>query len=176
MQEALAEWGGISVRYSEHRGREYWPVLRLRNALGASWEEMFRGWGVGAIAKANEPDYRCFMQVEKLKYVIWAKEMDRAVGFYCEVFDAKIVRRSDVMAEVAIAGSLLCIHGGGKGKRTWTGLSFQVGDLFAACDVLRVAGGLVLREPEDTPEEPAHLAMCADPEGNEIMLTLQRRN
>ncbi len=116
------------------------------------------------------------MQVEKLKYIIWAKEMERAVRFYCEVFDAQIVRRSDVMAELAIAGSLLGIHGGGEGKRTWTGLSFQVGDLFAACDALRVGGGLVLREPEDTPEEPAHLAMCADTEGNEIMLTIRRRN
>ena len=91
------------------------------------------------------------MQVEKLKYVIWAKEMDRAVRFYCEVFDGRIVRRSDVMAEIEIAGSLLGIHGGGEGKRTWTGLSFQVGDLFAACDVLRKAGGLLLREPDDTP-------------------------
>ena len=116
------------------------------------------------------------MQVEKLKYVIWAKDLDRAVRFYREVFDADIVRRSDVMAEVAIAGSLLGIHGGGEGKRTWTGLSFQVGDLFAACDVLKNAGGLVLREPENTPEEPAHLAMCADPEGNEIMLTHRRSN
>jgi len=114
------------------------------------------------------------MHVEKLKYIIWAKEMDRAVRFYCEAFDAQIVRRSDVMAEVAIAGSLLGIHGGGEGKRTWTGLSFQVGDLFAACALLKDAGGLVLREPQDTPEEPAHLAMCADPEGNEIMLTVHR--
>ena len=116
------------------------------------------------------------MHVEKLKYIIWAKEMDRAVRFYCDVFDARIVRRSDVMSEVEIAGSVVGIHGGGEGKRTWTGLSFQVSDLFAACDMLRDAGGLVLREPEDSPEEPAHLAMCADPEGNEIMLTLQRRN
>jgi predicted enzyme related to lactoylglutathione lyase len=114
------------------------------------------------------------MRVEKLKYIIWAKDMERAVRFYREVFDAQIVRQSDVMAEVAIAGSLVGIHGGGEGARTWTGLSFQVGDLFAACDALRKGGGLVLREPADTPEEPAHLAMCADPEGNEIMLTRPR--
>ncbi len=138
---------------------------------------MFPGMrAAGAIAKAMKPGYRCCMQVEKLKYVIWAKELDRAVRFYQEVFDAQILRQSDVMAELAIAGSLLCIHGGGEGKRTWTGLSFQVSDLIAACDLLSKAGGRVLREPEDTPEEPAHLAMCADPEGNEIMLTRQRRN
>lgn len=115
------------------------------------------------------------MQVEKLKYIIWAQDMERAVRFYCGVFDAQVVRKSDVMAELSIAGSLIGIHGGGEGRRTWTGLSFQVADLFGACDALRTAGGLVLREPEDTPEEPAHLAMCADPEGNEIMLTRKRQ-
>jgi len=116
------------------------------------------------------------MQVEKLKYIIWAQDMARAVRFYCEVFDAEVVRQSEVMAELAICGSTLGIHGGGEGKRTWTGLSFQMGDHFAACDALRAGGGTVLRPPEDTPEEPAHLAMCADPEGNEIMLTRKRQS
>ena len=115
------------------------------------------------------------MHVDKLKYLIWAKDMARAVGFYQEVFDAEVIRQSQVMAELLIAGSTLGIHSGGEGKRTWTGLSFQVGDLFAACDLLRAAGGSVLRQPEDTAEEPAHLAMCADPEGNEIMLTIPRQ-
>lgn len=114
------------------------------------------------------------MHVEKLKYIIWAADLPRALRFYTSVFDAEILRQSEVMAEVSVAGSVIGIHGGGEGKATWTGLSFQVADLFAACDVLRAAGGSVLREPEDTPEEPAHLAMCRDPEGNEIMLTRPR--
>ena len=115
------------------------------------------------------------MRVDKLKYLIWAQDMARAVAFYRTVFDAEVVRQSEVMTELLIAGSTLGIHNGGEGKRTWTGLSFQVGDLFAACDLLQAAGGSVLRQPEDTPEEPAHLAMCADPEGNEIMLTIPRQ-
>ncbi len=115
------------------------------------------------------------MHVEKLKYIVWAQDLERAVGFYRDVFDAELVRQSEVMAELTIAGATLGIHGGGEGARTWTGLSFQIGDLFAACATLKAAGGSVLREPEDTPEEPAHLAMCADPEGNEIMLTVPRR-
>ena len=115
------------------------------------------------------------MHVDKLKYIIWAQDTNRAVRFYRDVFEAEIVRQSDVMAEIKIAGSTIGIHSGGEGKRTWTGLAFQVGDLFAACDALKAAGGSVLREPEDTPEEPAHLAMCADPEGNEIMVTVPRR-
>ena len=114
------------------------------------------------------------MRVEKLKYIIWAADLPRAIRFYTSVFDAEIVRQSDVMADVSVAGSIIGIHGGGEGKPTWTGLSFQVADLFAACDALRAAGGAVLREPEDTAEEPAHLAMCRDPEGNEIMLTRPR--
>jgi len=115
------------------------------------------------------------MQVEKLSYIIWAKDLDRAIRFYGEVFDAQIVRRTEQITEIRIAGSLIGIHGGGGGKRTWTGLNFQFPDLVAACGVLKTAGGLVLREPEDTPEEPAHLAMCVDTEGNEIMLTRPRR-
>lgn len=114
------------------------------------------------------------MHVEKLKYIIWAADLPRALKFYTLVFDAEVIRQSDVMADVSVAGSIIGIHGGGEGKPTWTGLSFQVADLFAACDALRAAGGSVLREPEDTPEEPAHLAMCRDPEGNEIMLTRAR--
>jgi predicted enzyme related to lactoylglutathione lyase len=115
------------------------------------------------------------MHVEKLKYIIWAKDIGRAVRFYREVFDAELVRQSEVMAELVIAGSTIGIHSGGEGKRTWTGMSFQVSDLFAACAALRAAGGVVLKEPEDTPEEPAHLAMCADTEGNEIMITRLRQ-
>lgn len=114
------------------------------------------------------------MRVEKLKYVIWAQDLSGAVAFYRQVFQAEVVRESNVMAELVIAGAILGIHGGGQGQRTWTGLNFQVDDLFAACDALTAAGGEVLRPPVDTPEEPAHLAMCVDPDGNEIMITRRR--
>ena len=65
---------------------------------------------------------------------------------------------------------------GRRGKRTWTGLSFQVGDLFEAVVAVGAAGGDILREPEDTPGEPADLAMWADTEGNEFMLTRKRHS
>ena len=114
------------------------------------------------------------MRVEKLKYIIWAKNLSDAVSFYRQVFGAEVAHESEVMAELVIAGGVLGIHGGGKGERTWTGLNFQVDDLFAACAALTAAGGEVLRPPMDTPEEPAHLAMCVDPDGNEIMITRRR--
>jgi len=114
------------------------------------------------------------VRVEKLKYIIWAKELSGAVAFYRRVFGAEVTHQSEVMAELVVAGGILGIHGGGQGQRTWTGLNFQVDDLFAACDALKAAGGEVLRPPVDTPEEPAHLAMCVDRDGNEIMITRQR--
>jgi lactoylglutathione lyase len=114
------------------------------------------------------------MHVERLKYIIWAVDMGRAVRFYRDVFDGEVLRESEVVSEVRIAGSVIGIHGGGEGGRTWTGLAFQVADLFAGCALVRTHGGSVEKEPEDTPEEPAHLAMCVDSEGNEIMLTKAR--
>jgi DNA-binding XRE family transcriptional regulator len=46
----MAEKVGISVRYTQSiEAGEYWPalptLLKLRKALGGSWEEMFRGCG-----------------------------------------------------------------------------------------------------------------------------------
>jgi lactoylglutathione lyase len=114
------------------------------------------------------------VRVEKLKYMIWAKDLPRAVTFYRQVFGADVAHESGVMAELVIAGGIIGIHSGGQGQRTWTGLNFQVDDLFSACDALTAAGGEVLRPPVDTPEEPAHLAMCVDPDGNEIMITRRR--
>jgi predicted enzyme related to lactoylglutathione lyase len=116
------------------------------------------------------------MRVERLKYIIWAKDMARAARFYREVFDGEVLRENEVMCEFRIADSIVGIHSGGESERTWTGMAFQVGDLFEGCALIKKCGGQVLREPVDTPEEPAHLAMCMDSEGNEIMLTRARQH
>ena len=114
------------------------------------------------------------MRVERLKYILWAVDMERAIGFYTHLFEGKVSRRNEVMCDIEILGSTLGIHSGGEGGRTWTGLAFQVADLFEGCAQVIAHGGLVTRPPEDTPEEPAHLAMCVDSEGNEFMLTKAR--
>ena len=66
------------------------------------------------------------MNVERVKYVIWANDMDRALNFYETVFDGEIIKRSEVISEVVVAGSTIGIHGGGEGSLTWTGMTFQV--------------------------------------------------
>lgn len=114
------------------------------------------------------------MTVERLKYVIWAADMARAVDFYVRVFGGTVLKQNDIISEVAIAGGVIGIHGGGEGGRTWTGLSFQVPDVIAGAAEITAAGGQCLREPQPENGEPPHLAMCVDPEGNEIMLTRKR--
>jgi lactoylglutathione lyase len=114
------------------------------------------------------------MRVEKLKYIIWAVDMIRAVQFYKGVFEAEVLRENEIVTDLGVAGGIIGVHCGGEGKRTWTGMAFQVADLFEGSAAVKRFGGQVLREPEDTPEEPAHLAMCVDSEGNEFMLTKAR--
>ena len=116
------------------------------------------------------------MKVECVKYIIWAVDLKRAARFYREVFGAEIVRESAVICELAVGGATIGIHGGGDGGRTWTGLSFQVTDVIAGSKEVVTGGGSLSREPQPEGNEPPHLAMCVDPEGNEFMLTRSRQN
>jgi hypothetical protein len=86
----------------------------------------------------------------------------------------RVLKQNSVIAEVEILGSVIGIHSGGEGKRTWTGLSFQVPDVIVGAREVVAAGGQVVREPEPENGEPPHLAMCVDPEGNEFMLSRKR--
>lgn len=114
------------------------------------------------------------MQVEKLKYTIWAVNAARAALFYETVFGASIVRQNPQITELAVAGGLIAIHGGGEGKQTWTGLTFQVADVVAGAAEVIAAGGKCPREPQPENGEPPHLAMCEDTDGNQIMLSRAR--
>jgi predicted enzyme related to lactoylglutathione lyase len=114
------------------------------------------------------------MNVERVKYVIWAANMQRAVDFYVRVFGGSVLKQNEIIGEISICGAVIGIHGGGEGKRTWTGLSFQVSDVIAGAAEIVAAGGQLVREPQPENGEPPHLAMCVDSEGNEIMLTRKR--
>ena len=114
------------------------------------------------------------MQVLKVKYVLWAADWQRCLHFYRDLFGGTITLEMEVWSEIVVAGATLGIHGGGEGKRTWTGLSFQLDDLRSGIAKLLECGGALASEPNDTPEDPLHLAMCIDPEGNEFMMTQRR--
>jgi predicted enzyme related to lactoylglutathione lyase len=114
------------------------------------------------------------MHIERVKYVIWAADMDRAVRFYRDLCGGRVLKQNSVIAEVEILGSVIGIHSGGEGKRTWTGISFQVPDVVAAAHEVVAAGGTISRETEPENGEPAPLAICVDPDGNEFMLFRKR--
>ena len=115
------------------------------------------------------------MKVLKVKYALWAKDWERCVAFYRDLFGGEVTLYMEVWSEVVVENAIIGIHGGGEGKRTWTGLSFQVDDLRGFIEKLKEHGGQLASEPVDTPEDPLHLAMCIDPEGNEFMMTCPRK-
>lgn len=114
------------------------------------------------------------MRVERVKYIIWAANVDRAIGFYRDLFGAEVLKKNEVISEVSVAGAIIGIHGGGEGKRTWTGMSFQVADVVEGAKEVVAAGGQLTNDPQPENGEPPHLAMCVDTEGNEIMLFRKR--
>jgi len=116
------------------------------------------------------------MQVTKVKYVIWAQDVDRCLGFYRDLFGGTISFQTDVWSEIVVCDATIGVHGDGEGKRTWTGLSFQLDDLRQGIEKLKECGGELSREPTDTEEDPLHLAMCIDLEGNEFMMTQLRQH
>ncbi|WP_411827901.1 VOC family protein [Luteolibacter sp. AS25] len=114
------------------------------------------------------------MKVTKVKHVLWAADWQRCLKFYKELFGGVVSFEMEVWSEIVVAGSTIGIHGGGEGQRTWTGLSFQVDDLREGIRLLKDCGGDLTAEPTDTEEDPLHLAMCVDTEGNEFMMTMKR--
>ncbi len=114
------------------------------------------------------------MQVEKLKYTIWAADAARAARFYVECFGGRVVRQNPHITEVEVAGGLIAIHGGGEGGKTWTGLTFQVADVVAGASEVVGSGGRCEQEPRPEDGQPPHLAMCEDTERNQIMLSRAR--
>jgi len=114
------------------------------------------------------------MIVERVKYVIWAADLARASEFYQKTFGAEVVRENSHISELEIAGATLGIHGGGEGKRTWTGISLQVADVVAGAAEVVANGGGLTREPQEEDGEAPHLAMCFDTDGNEFMLIRKR--
>ncbi|MGY8643507.1 MAG: VOC family protein [Verrucomicrobiales bacterium] len=116
------------------------------------------------------------MKVEKVKYVLWVKDMDKAISFYRDLFGGEVSIQTETWSEVVVCGSNIGLHSDGSGERTWTGLSFQLEDLLSGIEELKAAGGDLTSEPNDTPEDPLHLAMCVDLDGNEFMMTQRREH
>lgn len=115
------------------------------------------------------------MIVERVKYLIWAADVERAVNFYTQCFGATIERSNPAVTDLTIGGATIGIHSGGDAKGTWTGIAIQIADVVAAAREVEQAGGKLSRPVStDEGDDSPHLAMCVDTDGNQFMLTRKR--
>jgi predicted enzyme related to lactoylglutathione lyase len=111
------------------------------------------------------------MKLQKVKTMLLAQDMQRALQFYQDVFALQCSVQSDSWSEMTFGDAIIALHGGGNGARSPTDLSLQVDNIETACQHIEQAGGKVLTPPHRRPGEPIVLAVFSDTEGNEVMLT-----
>ncbi|MEZ6187536.1 MAG: VOC family protein [Planctomycetota bacterium] len=111
------------------------------------------------------------MELQTVKYMLWAQDMDRAVAFYRDVVGLQPGFVSPGWSELKHGDAVVALHGGGDGSVRETGLSFQVADVEAACREVEAGGGTIRKAPQARPGEPIKLAEVTDPEGNGVMFT-----
>jgi len=108
---------------------------------------------------------------EKIKFMLLAADMRRAVRFYKTVFGLDEIFVSDFWSELSFGNAILAFHGGHDGTVNPTGLSLQFEDVFAVVDLIETAGGRILDLPMQREGEPILLGRFRDPEGNEGFIT-----
>jgi predicted enzyme related to lactoylglutathione lyase len=111
------------------------------------------------------------MPVQKVKYMLLAQDMDRAVKFYSGVFGFQEGFVSEHWSELLFGDAIIAFHGGGDGTPNPTGLSIQVDDATKTASAITHAGGTILEHPVLREGEPIKLGRFRDAEGNEVMLT-----
>ena len=111
------------------------------------------------------------MSTEKVKNVLMAQDMGRALDFHTQVFGFIRGFESDHWSELMHGDAVIAFHGGGDGSKNVTGLSIQVSDALATAKVIQATGGQIVELPYQREGEPIMLGFFQDTEGNEIMLT-----
>jgi predicted enzyme related to lactoylglutathione lyase len=111
------------------------------------------------------------MRPEKVKFMLLAADMNRAVGFYCSALGFDKIFVSDFWSELCIGDAIVALHGGHDGSVNPTGLSLQFADVFEAAARITAVGGNILEAPIQREGEPILLGRYRDPEGNEGFIT-----
>ncbi|TDU81090.1 putative enzyme related to lactoylglutathione lyase [Prosthecobacter fusiformis] len=111
------------------------------------------------------------MRPEKVKFMLLAVNMRRAVRFYTSTLGFQEVFVSEFWSELACGDAILALHGGHDGSVNPTGLSLQYEDVFEVAALIDKAGGKILDSPVQREGEPILLGRFRDPEGNEGFIT-----
>jgi predicted enzyme related to lactoylglutathione lyase len=109
--------------------------------------------------------------LEKIKFMLLAQQMGRAVAFYQGIFGLKPIFVSDSWSELEHGGAVIALHGGHSGRPNPTGLTLQVADALEAAAQVEQHGGRVLEVPNQRPGDVVMTGRFADPEGNQVFLT-----
>ena len=102
------------------------------------------------------------MEVEAVKYMVMAQDMERGVAFYKNVIGLVVNSKSEMWTESGFGDAIIALHGGGSREPSSTELSFQGNDIEAAGKEVVEGGGRVLSGLSDRPAEPIRLSDLAD--------------
>ncbi|MBL9177199.1 MAG: VOC family protein [Verrucomicrobiaceae bacterium] len=111
------------------------------------------------------------MKPEKVKFMLMAADMRRAVAFYRDVIGLEEVFVSDFWTELRHGDAIIALHGGHDGSRNPTGLSFQYEDVLVMAERIAEAGARILQPPRQREGDPVLLGIFRDAEGNEVFIT-----
>ena len=111
------------------------------------------------------------MKPEKVKFMLMAVDMKRAVAFYRDVIGLEEVFVSEFWTELRHGDAIIALHGGHDSSRNPTGLSFQYEDVLAIAEKIAKSGAKILQSPEQREGEPILLGVFRDAEGNEVFIT-----
>jgi len=111
------------------------------------------------------------MKPEKVKFMLMAADMRRALRFYRDVIGLDEVFVSEFWTELRHGDAIIALHGGHDGSRTATGLSFQFPDVLAKVEAIREAGAKILQMPQQREGDPILLGIYRDAEGNEVFVS-----
>lgn len=114
------------------------------------------------------------MRVLSGKVMIYVSDMERAVSFYSEVFDAKITLESSHFTEMLLGDQFtLALHlGNGRSERRVTGISLDVDDLREALARIRRSDGSCIAGPQQIDDASGRVLYdVVDTEQNAFMLT-----
>ena len=111
------------------------------------------------------------LRPEKVKFMLMASNMNRAVKFYRDVLGLSEIFTSDFWSELSFGDAIVALHGGHDGSKNPTGLSFQFEDVFEAANRIEAGGARVIEPPVQREGEPILLGRFRDREGNEVYIT-----
>lgn len=121
--------------------------------------------------KPTTQAHNTVMRPEKVKFMLLAANMNRAVNFYRNAFGFEDIFVSEFWSELCVGDAIVAFHGGHDGSVNPTGLSLQFPDVLEVTERITALGGKILDIPTQRDGEPILLGRYRDPEGNEGFIT-----